>query len=366
VHIVHTESSQGWGGQEIRILSESEGLCARGHRVTVAAPASARVHVEAKRRGLETANLPLGRKSLRGVVALRRWLATHPADVINTHSSTDSWIVAVACSTLKAAPAIVRTRHVSVPIANNAASRWLYTGATRHIVTTGETLRRQLIDENRFPPECITSVPTGIDAERFLPGDRAAARTATGLDADQIFIGIVATLRSWKGHRYLIDAFSRLDDDRLGLVIVGGGPQRETIQAQVASLGLGGRVVLAGDQGDVLPWLQSLDIFVLPSYANEGVPQALVQAMLCGLPCVTTDIGAIPEAARDGETAVVVPAQDPEALADALASLIVNPNLRERLGAAARAHCIARFGYAAMLERMEAVFRDAVAAQQSA
>jgi len=365
MHIVHTESSQGWGGQEIRILSESEGMRARGHRVTVIAPASARVHQEAMRRGIESADLPLARKSLRGVVALRRWLAAHPVDVINTHSSTDSWIVAVACSTLRAPPAIVRTRHVSVPIAKNAATRWLYTGATRHIVTTGETLRRQLIEENRFPAERLTSVPTGIDARRFVPGDRAAARAATGLAADRTLIGIVATLRSWKGHRLLIEAFARLEGERLGLVIVGGGPQREAIEAQVASLGLGDRVVLAGDQADVLPWLQSLDVFALPSYANEGVPQALVQAMLCGLACVTTDIGAIPEAARDGETAVVVPAQDAEALAQGIARLVADPALRQRLGQAAREHCMRQFGYEAMLDRMVAVFRDAVAAHST-
>jgi glycosyltransferase involved in cell wall biosynthesis len=366
MHIVHTESSQGWGGQEIRILSESEGLRARGHRVTVAAPASARVHVEAQRRGLDTANLPLGRKSLRGVVAFRRWLAAHPVDVINTHSSTDSWIVAVACSTLKGAPAIVRTRHVAVPVANNAATRWLYTDATQHIVTTGETLRRQLIEENRFAPERLTSVPTGIDARRFVPGDRAAARAATGLPADRTLIGIVATLRSWKGHRYLIDAFARLEDERVGLVIVGGGPQREAIEAQVRSLGIGARVVLAGDQADVLPWLQSLDVFALPSYANEGVPQSLVQAMLCGLACVTTDIGAIPEAARDGETAIVVPPQDVDALARALERLIDDGALRARLGRVARELCVRQFGYDVMLDRMEAVFRDAVAARQPA
>jgi glycosyltransferase involved in cell wall biosynthesis len=366
MHIVHTESSQGWGGQEIRILSESEGLRARGHRVTVAAPASARVHQEARRRGIETADLPLARKSLRGVAALRRWLAAHPVDVINTHSSTDSWLAAVACRTLEAPPPIVRTRHVSVPIKNNAGTRWLYTAATRHIVTTGETLRRRLIDENRFAPERVTSVPTGIDARRFAPGDRAAARAATGLPADRTLVGIVATLRSWKGHRFLLDAFARVEGERLGLVIVGGGPQREAIAARVAALRLGDRVVLAGDQADVLPWLQALDVFALPSYANEGVPQALVQAMLCGLACVTTDVGAIPEAARDGETALVVPAQDADALAAALARLAADSALRERLGRAARAHCTRHFGYEAMLDRMEAVFRDATSARQPA
>jgi glycosyltransferase involved in cell wall biosynthesis len=363
MHIVHTESSQGWGGQEIRILSESEGMQARGHRVTVVAPASSRVHAEAQRRGLPTADLPIGRKRVAGVVAFRRWIKGQSVDVINTHSSTDSWVAALACSTLNGAPAIVRTRHVSVPVANNAAARWLYTAATRHIVTTGARLRQQLVDDNRFPPERITSVPTGIDSRRFAPGDRAAARAATGLPAEVTLIGIVATLRSWKGHRFLIDAFARLEDERARLVIVGGGPQREALEAQVASLGLRDRVRFAGDQADVLPWLQSLDVFALPSYANEGVPQALVQAMMCSLPCVTTDVGAIPEAARDGETALVVPPRDVDALAQALARLAGDAALRERLGRAARELCVRQFGYDAMLDRMEAVFRDAIGAR---
>lgn len=367
MHIVHTESSQGWGGQEIRILSESEGMARRGHRVTVVAPASARVHAEARRRGLQVVDLPIGRKRVAGVLAFRRWVKRRQRedriDVINTHSSTDSWIAAVACSTLADAPAIVRTRHVSVPIANNAATRWLYTGAARRIVTTGETLRRQLIEDNRFPPERVVSVPTGIDASRFVPGERAAARSATGLPPDAIMIGIVATLRSWKGHRFLIEAFARLGDERLRLALVGDGPQRAALEALVASLGLGERVRFAGDQSDVLPWLQALDIFALPSYANEGVPQALVQAMLCGLPCVTTDIGAIPEAARDGATALVVPPQDADALAAALSRLAGDAALRDRLGRAAREWCVRQFGYETMLDRMETVFRDALGAR---
>jgi len=365
MHIVHTESSQGWGGQEIRILSEAEGMVRRGHRVSVVAPAAARVHAEAARRGLDAVDLPIGRKRVAGVLAFRRWLARRqredPIDVINTHSSTDSWIATVACSTLAGAPPIVRTRHVSVPIADNAATRWLYTGATRRIVTTGETLRRRLIEDNRFPSERVVSVPTGIDADRFVPGDRTAARAATGLPPDAFLIGIVATLRSWKGHRFLLEAFARLSGPSLGLVVVGDGPQRAALGALAASLGLAERVRFAGDQADVVPWLQALDVFALPSYANEGVPQALVQAMLCGLACVTTGIGAIPEAARDGQTALVVPPQDAGALAAALARLAGDAALRERLGRAAREWCVREFAYEAMLDRMEAVFRDAIA-----
>jgi glycosyltransferase involved in cell wall biosynthesis len=360
MHIVHTESSHGWGGQEIRILSEAEGLRVRGHRVTLIAPASARIHDEARRRGLDAVDLPIGRKRPGGVVALRRWLAANPVDVVNTHSSIDSWLTALACRSLARAPAIVRTRHVSAPVPKNRATRWLYTGASRHIVTTGTALRRTLIEDNGFPAARITSVPTGISAERFAPGDRAAARAATGLPADRILVGIVATLRDWKGHQTLLEAMAQLARERLGLVIVGDGPQREALEARIASLDLADRVWMKGDQREVVPWLQSFDLFALPSYANEGVPQALVQAMLCGLACVTTGIGAIGEAAIDGETALVVPPQDAAALARAIGQLAGDAALRARLGAAARAHCIGRFGYDAMLDRMEAVFRDAV------
>ena len=113
---------------------------------------------------------------------------------------------------------------------------------------------------------------------------------------------------------------------------------------------------------DVLPWLQSLDVFALPSYANEGVPQALLQAMLCGLACVTTAAGSIGEIALDGSTAVVVAAESAAELRRGLEKALRDEGLRARLGKAARAHCAAGFGAQTMLDRMERVFRDAAGA----
>jgi glycosyltransferase involved in cell wall biosynthesis len=358
--ILHTESSCGWGGQEIRILVEAEGMVARGHSVTLSAPREARVYAAAIERGLNAVALPIGRKNLAGMLALRRWLKAHPVDIINTHSSTDSWLAALACATLRHAPPIVRTRHISAPVPKNLPTRWLYLGATRHIVTTGEALRAQLARDNGYPSERMTSIPTGIDTARFAPGERGAARRTTGLPPERRLIGIVATLRSWKGHRYLLEAFSRLPADT-GLVIVGDGPQRQNIEAKVRELGIGDRVRLAGNQRDVLPWLQALDVFALPSYANEGVPQALVQAMLCGLPCVTTAVGGIGEVARDGETAIVVKPEDVADLRHGLERLLGDAALRARLGKAARAHCEKHCAFESMINAMENVYRLATA-----
>jgi len=349
MRIVHTEASLGWGGQELRILAESQGLAQRGHDITLLCPLEARIHSEAPNWGLRTVALPIATKRLDGWLALRRWLRTHPCDVVSTHSSTDSWLSALATRL-----PIVRTRHISAPVPRNFLTRWLYHRAVR-IVTTGEALKRELVERTGVPAERIESVPTGADPQRYAPGDKRAARTRVGLPVDGLLIGIVATLRSWKGHRYLVEALPA----GAMLVIVGDGPQREALEAQVRAAGLQQRVRFAGNQRDVVPWLQALDIFALPSYANEGVPQALLQAMLVELPCITTSVGGIGELALDGRTALVVPPQDVTALRAALERLMQDGESRKRLGASARRHCAERFSHQRMLDRMEAIYAAA-------
>jgi len=356
MRIVHTEASCGWGGQEIRIIEESVGMQARGHQVRILCPPESRIFHEAPRRGVVVTALPIGRKTFRGWLALTRWLRTNPVDVVNTHSSTDSWLVALACALLRKAPPIVRTRHISAPVPDNGATRWLYTGATRHIVTTGESLRRELIDRNGYPAERITSVPTGIDTARFFPGDKVLARAALGLDPARRYMGIVATLRSWKGHLYLLDAFSRIRKPEWTLLIIGDGPMRDNISRRITELGIEDAVVLTGQQEKPEDWFRCLDLFCLPSYANEGVPQAVLQAMLTGLPIVSTPIGAIPEAISDGVNGVLVAPKNVEALAAAIDGLMGDIALAVAYGRAARESALARFSREGMVAGMEQVF----------
>ena len=355
----------GWGGQEIRTLTEAAGFIRRGHRVVVYAAPGARIAQEAQRFGVPLATLPIGRKRWRGLRSLSRALAEHPVDVVNAHSSTDAWLAALACAWLRRsrrpAPVLVRTRHVSIRVPDDPATRWLYRVATTRVVATGGALREQLIRDNGLDPARVDSVPTGIDAARFMPRPREAARRELGLPPEVPLVGIVATLRSWKGHRHLVDALPRLAHRDARLVIVGDGPQRAALEAQVDALALRERVTFAGQQDDVAGWLAALDVFALPSYANEGVPQALLQAMFAAIPCVTTDAGAIPEIARDRETARVVRREDPGALAAAIDDVLDHPAESAALAQRARAFVVPRYGLDTMLDRMEDVFRRALA-----
>lgn len=360
--ILHTEASAGWGGQELRILSEMRGLRDRGHTLELAAPRAARIHAEAVALGFRVHDVAIGRKKLAGLAAMRGLLAREHFDIVNTHSSTDSWLVALANALRRQPVPMVRTRHISAPVPRNAATRWLYNRASAAVVTTGEKLRRELVEDNGFTDVAIRSVPTGIEPQRFAPANPAAARVELGLPA-RFTIGILATLRSWKGHRYLVEALGllRAAGHDVQLLVVGDGPQRPMLEAQVARAGLGEWIRFAGHDPQPERWLRAMDLFVLPSYANEGVPQALMQAMMSGLPCVTTDVGAIGEIARDGETALLVRPQDTAALVETLTRLLGDAALRERLGTQARSFALAHCTLAAMCDAMEEVFAGVLA-----
>jgi glycosyltransferase involved in cell wall biosynthesis len=362
LNILHTESSCGWGGQEIRILTEIHGTLKRGHRVTLITPAQSNIAREALKLGISTVCIDIEKKGLGALIALRTWLKQNPVDVINTHSSTDSWLAALACATLKNSPAIVRTRHISSPIPNNFASRWLYQRATALTATTGERLREQLINDMGLKADRVQSVPTGIDLSRYRPLPEAVKIAARqrffGLEKDIFVVGIVATLRSWKGHSYLLDAIRSLPSD-VHCLIVGDGPQTANLQQKINEDDLNSRVSMTGNLGDVEIALNAFDCFVLPSYANEGVPQALMQAMACGLAVIATPVGSVDEIVSNNETGLMVPFKDSAAIAAAITQLRSDSALRMRLSAAALSRAQTRFGDNIMVDKMEMLFQHA-------
>ena len=357
--IVHTEASTGWGGQELRILTEMAGMQRRGHRVHLLAPRAAQIFAAASERRLSVEPLPIEWKRLPGFMAVRRWLACHRAefDVINTHSSTDAWLVALARATLTKTPPIVRTRHVSTKINNSRATRWLYQHATAHVVVTGQALKDQLMHSNGFAGSRITPVRTGIDLTHFRPLDRAEMRAKLCVDARPA-VGIVATLRDWKGHDDLLDAWMLLRAQLPGwqLIVIGDGPRRAHLEQRVAQRVLAADVRFTGNRDDIPEWFACLDVAALPSFGEEGVPQSLMQAAACAVPAVSTHIGAIAEAVVDGHTGLLVAPRDPPALAAALERLMCDRALRERMGRAAHIYAQANFGADAMLDAMEGVF----------
>ena len=323
MRILHTEASLGWGGQEIRVLTEAQVFLKHGHEVFLAADLKSQIAKKASAYGVKVIPIHLNKKRLKDLFELRRVIKNIEPDVINCHSSTDHWLTAIARLSLRTKPAIVRTRHISTHIHRNKPTRWLYNSGTNAIMTTGQSIRAQLLADHFVEEETIFSVPTGIDTDLFIPGDKLKQKKLLGLNAENFVFGIIATLRSWKGHADLISAFNLLNNSNVSLVIVGDGPQMENCLKLSAESPFQDNIEIVGEKSNVVPYLQAFDCFVLPSYANEGIPQALLQAMSVGLPIISCPIGGIPEAIEGYKQATLVATQNPNALAKAMAKELV-------------------------------------------
>ena len=336
-------------------------MIARGHQVTIACPEHANIYREAIKQGINTVALPIEKKRISALRAMKSFLAENQFDVINTHSSTDSWLVSLCLTWKKQRPGIVRTRHLSTKVHNNKSSLWLYRKGNDYLVTTGEKLRQTLHKDNGVPLEKMKSVPTGIDERRFKPAkDVHAVRASLGVPTDKIVIGILATLRDWKGHEYLLEALSHLNLDNYHLMMIGDGPYRPSIEKKIAELSMSGKVSMVGNQDNVVPWLQALDIFALPSYGNEGVPQSIMQAMLCQLPIISTDVGSILEVLIPEENGFCVKTKDVETLAEALKKLIDDEPLRKQFGQFSRQFALENCTLDQMVSDMEMIFQKSI------
>ncbi|HYL79884.1 MAG TPA: glycosyltransferase [Candidatus Acidoferrum sp.] len=136
------------------------------------------------------------------------------------------------------------------------------------------------------------------------------------------------------------------------MLLVGRGPEEASLRSCASSLGVAARVEFVGEQGDVVPYLHRMDVYVQSSVA-EGMPNSVLEAMACGLPVVATSVGGTLELVLDGETGLLVPPGDPAALADAMLKLLEARELAEALGRAGRARVESHFGEGLMLRRME-------------
>ena len=357
--ILHTESSLGWGGQERRVLAEAEAMRRRGHRLLLACDPRGELYMRALGRDFRTFPLACGgRYNFWAWRKLRRLLRQERIEILNTHSSLDSWIGALAWCSLRNRPHLVRTRHLSTRVKNDFPTRWLYR-APGAIITTGEVTREMLSRRLGVKETRLFSIPTGVSLEEFAPRKKNPELLAqVQIPAEAFVLGTVAVLRSWKGHLYLLEALKEMvqNGEPVFLLVVGEGPYRVVIEEKVRELGLEAWVRLIGYRDEVAPWFALMDAVVLASYANEGVPQALLQAMAMAKAVVGAAVGGIPEVVIEDETGLLVPPRDAAALARAVRLLLEDAGHRRELGRRGREFVASRFALEQMAAEVEAVY----------
>lgn len=213
-----------------------------------------------------------------------------------------------------------------------------------HVVAVGDFYRDEAL-RHGVPPERVTTIRVAIAVSPPPPpGTRERVRAELGVPADAPLLGIVARLVPDKGQADTIAAFAKIASTHRSarLTIAGDGVSRRELEAQAASTGLGDRIIFTGRRRDVPQILAALDVFSHPS-RSDTCPVALLEASAAGLPAVAYAEGGGPDIIVDGETGLLAPPGDVDALAACFTKLLNEPDTARRMGAAGRCRIAAEF-----------------------
>jgi len=228
------------------------------------------------------------------------------------------------------------------------------------VVTVCDAAREAELARARVPPSHVITIHNGIDVPiRDTTDQRGGihARRSLGISPEAHVIGSVGRLHPQKDFGTLIAAMKLVKegDADARLLIVGDGPCRESLERRTARLDLAEDVIFAGDRSDISSLLAAMDVFALAS-RWEGLPNAVLEAMACGLPVVATGVGGTPELVQDGSTGRLVSPQDPQAMAAVLTEVLSSEQIRTEMGKAGRARAKEHFSIQEMVRRTEALY----------
>ncbi len=358
MRILHTESSKGWGGQEIRILNEAKGMRDRGHKIIFAVNRGGQLIEKARKEGFTVHELSFTKQaSLQTIFQLVRLIKKHAIDLVNTHSSLDAWIGGIAARIV--GTSIIRTRHLSTPIRSGLNSYLLYKALADFIVTTSSSIIPMIAKQAKLPLSRLLCIPTGIIPSQLHVDAQAVKqfRDSLRLGPNDVLVGTVCFVRSWKGIDDLLKAAQLLQDRKeIKWVVVGGGHVND-FRHKLKELKLEETVIFTGHLDVPYPAIAAMDIFLLLSTAHEGISQASLQAAYLSRPLITTNIGGLPEVCIDGKTGRIVPPFSPQEVAKAVSSLLDSPSERHAMGLKAKDLVATTYTLQQTLDKMELVYQ---------
>lgn len=290
-------------------------------------------------------------------------------DVVHTHSSK-AGIVGRAAAWKLRVPAVVHTIH-GLPF--HPSEKWwknrLYIWAEQwaakrchKIITVADAMIDQAVAAGIASREKFITIPSGMEVEPFLnpPHSPAEVRKELGIPQDAVVVAKVARLFEYKGHDDVLDIAPDLLRSRpnVRLLFIGGGVWRDRLEEKARSLGIGDRVIFTGlvPSSRIPELLHASDMVVHASY-REGLARVLPQALICGKPVVSYDVDGAREVVLPNKTGFLAPLADKQKLAEGLASLLDQPELRKRFGETGRDLLTNRFRHERMTEAIREVYQ---------
>ncbi len=294
----------------------------------------------------DTPRFDLAARRMLDPVAFRRLLRLLRAERIDLiHAQLqDATIFAVAANKLIGVPVVV-TRHLMADDARNRrrrirndVERLAIRAGVARVITVSDAARDSYVRLTGLPLSRFQTIYNGIDLDNFgRADDKNAERRALGLPPEGPLVTMVGVLRPGKGQAVAIESARQLPG--VHFLLVGDGEHRASLEEQARGLD---HVHFLGQRMDVPQIPRASDLLILPS-DNEALPTVLIEGGASGLPAVATCVGGVPEIVEDGVTGILIPPQNPAALASAMRRLIDDPALATRMGEQAYRRVRARF-----------------------
>ena len=378
MHIVHVITRLIVGGAQENTILTCEGLHERGHRVTLISGPTTGPEGSLVERARGGGYAFLEEPSL--IRAVNPWYDCRARrhleidfrrlrpDVVHTHSSKAGIVARFAAHDARV-PIVVHTIHGmsfnrTQPWAVRKLYAWLEWAAARRsraIVTVADAMIEQSVAAGICRREKMSTVYSGMEVGDFTPTryDRGAVRASWGVGDEEIVVGTVARLFRRKGYEQMLSimAAAARREPRLRFVWVGDGAQRGDYERELERLGLRERTILTGlvPPARIPELLAGFDILAHTSQW-EGLPRTVVQALLMRVPAVAFAIDGTPEVVLDGATGRLVELGDEAGFVEALLGLAGAGDVRARMGAAGRAHCLERFDWRRMVDALERLY----------
>lgn len=348
--ILYVDLETEWRGGQSQALEALRGLLRRGHEAQLLAVAGGALATRARDAGVRVIEIESRRKRWGAAEALRRLLRDAPPDVVHaneSHALTAAWLARTHRRTT-----LVAARRLAYPIQRNPISRARFRAAHR-IFAISDFVARSVIASG-LPAERVVIVREGIEIPPPLtPAQRIAARHIWNLADDEFALGCVGYLLPEKGQEFLVCALPAIcaAAPRVRLILAGDGPLRDHLQELATKLNMRDRIVFAGFVERIADVYAALDAFVFPSLA-EPSGTSLLAAMAWGLPVAAVARGGVPEYVEDDVNGLLISQPAPQAIAAAVNRLLADAELRQRLGARARADISERYATDVMVEHL--------------
>lgn len=350
-----------WRGGEAQVLELAKRLIRRGHDALVVCPPGSALVRRLGREGIPWHSILMrGEWDIRAACALARVLRRWRPDVVHLHTSHAHTLGLLACGLGRSEVRVVVSRRVDFPLHRGMLGRFKYGDRVDRFIAVSERIRGILLGAGLSPSNVIT-IHSGIDLGKFdHVGSSNGFWDGFGLPRGALLVGNVAALAPHKDQYTLLQAARRVVEriSPVRFLIVGEGELEGVLRRQRDEMGLREQVVFTGFRWDVGAILRILDVFVLSSYL-EGLGSSVLDAMLCALPVVATQVGGIPEMVADGRSGLLVPPRDPDALADAIGALLKDEDRRKRFGQEGR-RLVERFDIEETVHRTERVYMECV------